>query len=225
MMKKYIFAALALILGAGSVYLFTELAQTYTTLTDDAEVVTQDTTILTDPNDLGAIINVKMETSMGEVVLEIYPDKAPETVRNFLSYTNAGTYDGTLFHRVIKDFMNQGGGYNADYVQVETQRPISNEASNGLKNLRGTIAMARTSAPHSATSQFFINTANNSFLDHTGKNMSGWGYAVFGKVVSGMDVIDAMSEVETGADGPFGQDVPKQPIVILKMTEIKPAAQ
>jgi len=222
-MKKYFFAALALFLGAGSVYMFLELSHTYTTLIDDEAVDAQETTILTDPTDLGTIINVKMETSMGEVMLEIYPDKAPETVKNFLYYTNAGTYDGTIFHRVIKDFMNQGGGYTTDYAKTETQRPIPNEAFNGLKNLPGTIAMARTSAPHSATNQFFINTADNSFLDHTGKNMSGWGYAVFGKVAQGMDVIDRMSEVETGADGPFGQDVPKQQIIILKMTEVKAA--
>ncbi|MDH5610881.1 MAG: peptidylprolyl isomerase [Gammaproteobacteria bacterium] len=220
-MKKYIFAALALFLGLGSAILFVELTQTYTTIVDSEPVDSEVTTILTDPFDLGTIINVKMETSMGDVMLELYPDKAPETVKNFLYYTNAGTYDGTIFHRVIKNFMNQGGGYTTDYAKTETQRPIPNEAFNGLKNLPGSIAMARTSAPHSATNQFFINTADNSFLDHTGKNMSGWGYAVFGKVTQGMDVINMMSEVETGADGPFGQDVPKQQIVILKMTEIK----
>lgn len=222
-MKKYFFAAIALFLGAGSVLMFLELSHTYTTLNDGEAIEPQETAILADPTSLGSIINVKMETSMGEVMLEIYPDKAPETVKNFLYYTNNGTYDGTIFHRVIKGFMNQGGGYTIDYAEKDTQRPISNEAYNGLKNLRGTIAMARTSAPHSATSQFFINTADNSFLDHTGKNMSGWGYAVFGKVVQGMEVIEQMSEVETGADGPFGQDVPKQPIVILKMTEVKAA--
>lgn len=219
-MKKYFFAAIALFLGLGSALLFVELSQTYTTLTDAEPTEAQQTAILTDPTDMGRIINVKMETSMGELVLEVYPDKAPETVKNFLYYTNAGAYDGTIFHRVIKDFMNQGGGFTTNYEKTDTQAPISNEAFNGLKNLRGTIAMARTSAPHSATNQFFINTADNSFLDHTGKNMSGWGYTVFGKITSGIEVMENIANVQTGADGPFGQDVPVQQIIILKMSEI-----
>ncbi len=171
--------------------------------------------------DEASVVKIKMETSMGEIMLELYPDKAPETVKNFLNYTNAGTYDGTIFHRVIKGFMNQGGGFTKDYKKVSTNKPIPNEAFNGLKNLRGTIAMARTGNPHSATNQFFINTKDNSFLNHTGKNSSGWGYAVFGKVIDGMYVMDKMASVKTGADGPFGQDVPKEQITIIKMSEVK----
>jgi len=163
---------------------------------------------------------VKMETSMGDVIIELYPEKAPKTVENFLNYTHAGTYDGTIFHRVIKNFMNQGGGYTTDYKEKTTRDPIPNEAFNGLKNKRGTIAMARTSAPHSATSQFFINTADNAFLDHTEKSMRGWGYAVFGSVTSGMEVMDRMAKLKTGATGPFQQDAPQQQVIIMKMYEI-----
>lgn len=224
-MKKYFFPAIALFLGICSALLFVELSQAYTTLSDPEPTKSQQAAILTDPLDMGRIINVKMETSMGEVIFEIYPDKAPETVKNFLYYANAGTYDGTIFHRVIKNFMNQGGGFTTDYVKTETQRPISNEAFNGLKNLKGTIAMARTGAPHSATNQFFINTADNSFLDHTGKNMRGWGYAVFGKVSRGMEVVKNIANVQTGAGGPFGQDVPVKQIIILKMSEVTSASK
>jgi len=165
---------------------------------------------------------VKMETSKGTVIIELYPDKAPKTVENFLNYTNSGAYDDTIFHRVIKDFMNQGGGFNIDYSKRKTNSPIPNEADNGLKNLRGTIAMARTGDPHSATNQFFINTKTNDFLDHKNKSMQGWGYTVFGAVTSGMDVMDRMAKTKTGAGGRFMKDVPQEPIVILKMSEIKP---
>lgn len=164
---------------------------------------------------------VKVETSKGTMVFELYPEKAPKTVANFLDYVNAGSYDGTIFHRVIKNFMNQGGGFTADYKKVETKDPVQNEADNGLKNLKYTIAMARTGAPHSATNQFFINTADNAFLDHSSKTMSGWGYTVFGKVIEGNNVAGAMSRVETGSGGPFATDVPSTPIIIKKMTEIK----
>ena len=201
-MKKIIFTIFSLFLSTASVFLFIEPA-------------------LASSENTATVVKVKMETSMGDVILELYPEKAPATVKNFLSYTNAGSYDGTIFHRVIKNFMNQGGGFTKDYVKTSTNKPIPNEAFNGLKNLHGTIAMARTNAPHSATNQFFINTADNSFLDHSGKNMRGWGYAVFGKVISGMDVIKNISNVQTGAAGPFGQDVPKQQIIILKMSEVK----
>lgn len=224
-MKKYFFATFALFLGIGSVLLFVKLSQTYTPLTDAKAAEVQQATIQKEPVDAAAPINVKMETSMGEVMLEIYPDKAPETVKNFLYYTNAGAYDGTIFHRVIKNFMNQGGGFTTEYVKNDTQQPISNEAFNGLKNLKGTIAMARTGEPHSATTQFFINTADNSFLDHTGKNMQGWGYAVFGKIVSGMEVMTNIASVQTGAAGPFSQDVPVQQIIILKMSEMTSASE
>lgn len=164
---------------------------------------------------------VKMVTSKGTMIIELYPDKAPKSVANFLSYVNAGAYDGTIFHRVIKDFMNQGGGFTSDYEKVKTSDPIQNEADNGLKNLEFTVAMARTGEPHSATNQFFINTADNAFLDHSGKSMNGWGYTVFGKVIDGQNVSGIISRAATGPGGPFSQDVPRTPIVIEKMTEIK----
>lgn len=163
-----------------------------------------------------------METSKGTMIIELYPDKAPKTVKNFLAYVRSGAYDGTIFHRVIKNFMNQGGGYTVDFEKKPTNDPIKNEADNGLKNLKYTIAMARTSAPHSATNQFFINTNDNSFLDFTSKTSRGWGYTVFGKVIKGQDVVDKISQVKTGAKGPFASDAPMVNIVIRKMTEIKP---
>ncbi len=164
---------------------------------------------------------VKMETSKGTMIIELYADKAPKSVANFLSYVNAGAYDGTIFHRVIKDFMNQGGGFTPDYKKVDTKDPIQNEADNGLKNLKYTVAMARTGEPHSATNQFFINTADNAFLDHTGKSMRGWGYAVFGNVIEGQNIAGIISRAATGPGGPFSQDVPRTPIIIEKVTEIK----
>lgn len=163
---------------------------------------------------------VKMETSKGSFVIELYPDKAPKTVANFLDYVKSGAYEGTIFHRVIKGFMNQGGGYTVDYKKVETKDPVQNEADNGLKNLKYTIAMARTGDPHSATNQFFINTADNAFLNHTSKTMSGWGYAVFGKVIEGENIVGAISRVPTGPGGPFMKDAPRIPVVINKVTEI-----
>lgn len=167
---------------------------------------------------------VRMETTKGSVIIELYPDKAPKTVENFLRYSREGKYDGTLFHRVIKDFMNQGGGFTPEFNKVETFPAITNEADNGLKNTRGTIAMARTGDPHSATNQFFINTVDNAFLDHTSKSPRGWGYCVFGTVVDGMDVIDRMAKVKTGAGGPFQQDVPMEQIIIQKMSVIEEQA-
>jgi len=164
---------------------------------------------------------VKMETSKGTIIMELYPDKAPKSVANFLAYVNSGAYDGTIFHRVIKDFMNQGGGFDSNYKKVDVKDPIPNEAFNGLKNLKYTVAMARTNAPHSATNQFFINTADNAFLDHTEKSMRGWGYTVFGKVIEGENIVGAISRVPTGSGGPFATDAPRTPIVIEKMTEIK----
>ncbi len=164
---------------------------------------------------------VKMETSKGTMIIELYPEKAPKTVANFLSYVNAGAYDGTIFHRVIKGFMNQGGGFTPDYKKVDTNEPIQNEADNGLKNLEFTIAMARTGQPHSATNQFFINTNDNYALDHTGKSMRGWGYTVFGKVIEGQNISGAISRVKTGPGGQFSTDVPSTPIIITKVTEIK----
>lgn len=164
---------------------------------------------------------VNVVTSKGSMIIELYPDKAPKSVANFLSYVNAGAYDGTVFHRVIKDFMNQGGGFTSDYEKVKTNDPIQNEADNGLKNLKFTVAMARTGEPHSATNQFFINTADNAFLDHSGKSMRGWGYTVFGKVIEGQNVSGIISRAATGPGGPFSQDVPRTPIIIEKITEIK----
>jgi peptidyl-prolyl cis-trans isomerase B (cyclophilin B) len=163
---------------------------------------------------------VIMETSKGTIVLEVFPDEAPETVKNFLQYVRWGHYDGTIFHRVIPDFMIQGGGFTPDMKRKSTEMPIQNEANNGLKNKRGTVAMARTPDPHSATDQFFINTKSNSFLNHKNTTAQGWGYAVFGKVVKGMDVVDAISGVKTGKKGMMG-DVPVEPVKIIKMTKNK----
>ena len=181
--------------------------------------------LIANNNVFAANPKVRMETSQGTVIIELNPDKAPETVENFLRYVNEGKYDGTLFHRVIKGFMNQGGGFTPDMKKVETYAPIKNEADNGLKNKRGTIAMARTGEPHSATNQFFINTVDNAFLDHTGKTPRGWGYCVFGTVVDGMDVMDRIAKVPTGARAPFPKDVPKTDVVIEKVSVIKEAAQ
>ena len=156
---------------------------------------------------------VMMTTTVGPMTIELDADSAPKTVENFLSYVAGGFYDGTIFHRVIDNFMIQGGGFTADMEQKSTQAPIENEANNGLKNQRGTIAMARTQDPHSATAQFFINVQDNDFLNHTGENMQGWGYAVFGKVTDGEDVLDKIRGVQTGSQGGH-QDVPVEPIII-----------
>ena len=158
---------------------------------------------------------VRLETSHGAIVLALDAAKAPATVENFLAYVDAGHYDGTLFHRVIPGFMIQGGGFDRDFHQKEVREPIQNEAGNGLRNLRGTIAMARTNDPHSATAQFFINSVDNAFLDHTGENPQGWGYAVFGRVTEGLEVVDAISQVKTGTKNGH-QDVPAEPVVLLK---------
>ena len=158
---------------------------------------------------------VRLETSSGIIVLALDAAKAPATVANFLAYVDAGHYDGTLFHRVIPGFMIQGGGFDRDFRQKETRAPIENEAGNGLKNLRGTVAMARTNDPHSATAQFFINSVDNGFLDHTAENPDGWGYAVFGRVTEGLEVVDAISQAKTGAKNGH-QDAPVEPVVLLK---------
>lgn len=156
---------------------------------------------------------VSIETSKGTIELELYRDKAPKSVENFLAYVKAGSYDGTIFHRVIPGFMIQGGGFTSGMDQKPTREPIANEADNGVTNDRGTIAMARTSNPDSATAQFFINLVDNEFLNHTAKNASGWGYAVFGKVTAGMDVADKIAAVATANAGGMG-DVPVEPIEI-----------
>lgn len=163
-----------------------------------------------------APVKVLMQTSAGDITLELNAEKAPKTVENFVKYVENGHYDGLTFHRVIKGFMIQGGGYDDKYRERQTRAPIINEASNGLKNDRGSIAMARTSSPHSATSQFFINHKNNSNLDHP--SFDGCGYAVFGKVVEGMDVVDSIANTSTGPIQPLGRDVPVKPIVIEKVT-------
>jgi cyclophilin family peptidyl-prolyl cis-trans isomerase len=166
--------------------------------------------------------SIKMQTSKGDVVIELYPEKAPATVENFLRYVHDEAYDNTTFHRVIKDFMNQGGAFTVEGGKkaIKTYAPIKNEADNGLKNLRGTVAMARTSDPHSATNQFFINTKDNSFLDHTAKTGRGWGYTVFGRVTSGMDVMDRIADVPTGRKGQFPKDAPLTPIEIYSIRVI-----
>jgi len=158
---------------------------------------------------------VQLETSMGNIVIELNREKAPETVENFLAYVEDGFYDGTVFHRVIENFMVQGGGFDQNFQQKQTRAPIQNEADNGLSNKRGAVAMARTNDPHSATAQFFINTVDNDFLDFRGKAPSGWGYAVFGEVIEGMDVVDKIRTVETTMRGPH-QDVPAEDIMIIK---------
>ncbi|MCO5763059.1 MAG: peptidylprolyl isomerase [Chromatiaceae bacterium] len=165
---------------------------------------------------LAANPQVTLQTNKGLIVIELYPDQAPQSVANFLAYVDAGFYDGTIFHRVIPDFMIQGGGFTADLEKKATRAPIPNEADNGLKNERGTLAMARTNDPHSATAQFFINHKDNAFLDHSGKTPRGWGYAVFGRVTDGMSVVDAIATTPTGAKGMFPKDVPLETIVIEK---------
>ncbi|MFM1817920.1 MAG: hypothetical protein RL364_780 [Pseudomonadota bacterium] len=154
-------------------------------------------------------------TGLGVITLELDAEKAPKSTENFLAYVNKGHYDNTIFHRVIPGFMVQGGGFEPDMKQKPTDAPIDNEANNGLKNNNYTVAMARTQAPHSATAQFFINVADNDFLNHTAPSLQGWGYAVFGKVVKGTEVVDQIKGVKTGRNG-FHDDVPKEPVVIEK---------
>ncbi len=175
------------------------------------------------PASFADTVRVLMETNKGDITLELDSGKAPKTVENFLRYTNEGFYDGTVFHRVINGFMVQGGGYTQDYERKHVHDPVANEADNGLKNKRGTIAMARTMDPNSATSQFFINHVDNPALDHSSRDVRGWGYCVFGKVVDGMDVVDAIADVPTGVRDAGLQDVPKDPVVIERVTVLNPA--
>ncbi len=171
---------------------------------------------------LAAPVKVEMKTSAGTVQIELYPDEAPKSVENFLQYASAGFFNGTIFHRVIDGFMIQGGGFTPDMKQKETRAPIPNEAKNGLKNELGTLAMARTRDPHSATAQFFINLKHNGFLDYPGQD--GWGYAVFGRVVEGIDVVQKIAKVPTGNAG-FHQNVPTTAITIesVRILGDKPA--
>jgi peptidyl-prolyl cis-trans isomerase B (cyclophilin B) len=163
---------------------------------------------------------IELQTSAGNIRLELDDEKAPKCTANFLSYVQAGHYDGTVFHRVIKGFMIQGGGMDASMKQKSTQAPIENEANNGLKNDKYTVAMARTNDPHSATAQFFINTADNGFLNFKAPTASGWGYAVFGKVSAGHDIVDAIERVATGRKG-FHDDVPLEAVTILRAVAVE----
>ncbi len=164
---------------------------------------------------------VKLSTNMGDIVLEIDHSNAPNSAKNFIEYVEAGHYNGIIFHRVINGFMIQGGGFDKDYKERDTREEIPNEADNGLKNDRGTLAMARTSRPHSAGSQFFINLKDNDFLNHTKKSSRGWGYAVFGKVVEGMDIVDKIANTPTGRGGPFGKDAPLAQVIIESAEVVK----
>jgi len=170
---------------------------------------------------------VKLQTNVGDIVIELNDEKAPKTVENFLAYVKDGFYNGTIFHRVIDNFMIQGGGFTESFQKKGTRAPIDNEADNGLKNVKGSVAMARTNAPHSATAQFFINVVNNDFLNFRNPNPREYGYAVFGKVVQGMDVVDKIRKIPTGQGGPFPRDVPQAPVVIqnASIVQAQPAAQ
>ena len=161
---------------------------------------------------------VTFESTHGSFAVALEPEAAPETVANFLWYVRDGHYDGTIFHRVIASFMIQGGGYDERYKQRSTRAPIQNEAPGAPGNERGTIAMARTADPHSATAQFFINTVDNGFLNHTAKTPQGWGYATFGRVVDGMETVDRIAQLQTGPGGPFPSDVPGEPVIMEKVT-------
>jgi peptidyl-prolyl cis-trans isomerase B (cyclophilin B) len=165
-------------------------------------------------------VRVKLSTQKGDIIIELNATAAPKTVENFLAYVNSGFYDGTIFHRVIKEFMIQGGGFDADMQRKPTRPPIINEADNGLSNRIGTIAMARTPDPHSASAQFFINVKDNLFLDHRAKTAQGWGYCVFGKVVGGMDVVHAIENVLTTMRAGM-RDVPQTPVQIVKAEVVK----
>ena len=165
-------------------------------------------------------MNVLLRTSMGDITLTLDAAKAPKSVENFAAYVKSGHYDGTVFHRVMDNFMIQGGGFTEKMMQKPTNKPIQNEADNGLKNLKYTIAMARTNDPHSATAQFFINVVDNDFLNFSSPTERGWGYAVFGKVTAGMDVVDKIKKVKTGNSG-FHQNVPVEPVTILKAEIVK----
>ena len=183
-----------------------------------APVAAEDTAAAT-----AAAPQVRIDTSLGVMTVELAPDKAPETVANFLAYVDDGFYDDTVFHRIIEDFMIQGGGFTSDYRKKRTGKPVRNEADNGLSNLRGTIAMARTGDPHSATAQFFINTVDNRNLDHTSKSSSGWGYTVFGRVTEGLDVLDAIAGTPTSSGALAGypaRDVPVMPVMINSITRV-----
>lgn len=164
---------------------------------------------------------VLITTNLGEIVVELEAEKTPKTVANFLQYVDDGFYNNTIFHRVINNFMIQGGGFTPAFERKKTRPPVFNEADLGIKNNRGTIAMARTIDPHSATAQFFINVKDNDFLDHKAKTPRGWGYVAFGRVVQGMNVVDQIKSTKTGAGGPFPKDVPSTPVIILSIARVE----
>jgi cyclophilin family peptidyl-prolyl cis-trans isomerase len=180
--------------------------------------------LLTTPVALAANPKVELKTTLGTMVIELYPENAPKTVENFVQYVKDGFYDGTIFHRVIPGFMAQGGGFTANLQQKPTRPAIRNEAGNGLRNATGTVAMARTADPHSATAQFFINVAENDFLDFKSPDDKGYGYTVFGRVTTGMDVVQKMIQAPTASVGPH-QNVPRQPIVIERARLLDTAAK
>lgn len=184
-------------------------------------LVTFTSSLAAEPQPMTHTSKVKLHTNLGDVVLQLDAVKAPLSTANFLTYVKEGFYDGTIFHRVIPGFMAQGGGFTKDFEQKSTHKPIQNEADNGLPNKRGSIAMARTMDPNSATAQFFINFVDNTFLNHKSPTAQGWGYAVFGEVVEGMDVVEAMAKIPTGRGGPMPSDVPQQPIVIEQATVLE----
>ena len=169
-----------------------------------------------------AATQVEMRTNLGVITLDLFDEQAPVTVKNFVAYAEDGAFDETIFHRVREGFLVQGGGFDQNYERRDTRDPIQNEANNGIKNTRGTIAMARTPAPHSATMQFFINVVDNPFLDHTDETARGWGYCVFGEVTGGMDVIDSIAKLKTGSAGPFPKDVPMESVVIEQVIVSRP---
>ena len=166
---------------------------------------------------------VRIETSHGPMLVELFDERAPATVENFLGYVRSGFYEGTIFHRVIPGFVAQGGGFTADFTRKKTRPPVQNEADNGLGNARGTVAMARTADPDSATSQFFVNLADNAFLDRRDSSAQGAGYTVFGEVVEGMETMDRIANLPTGAAGPFRQDVPRQTVRIESVRIVEPS--
>ncbi|WP_298053516.1 peptidylprolyl isomerase [uncultured Paenalcaligenes sp.] len=174
----------------------------------------------TQGTDMSTNPHVLLKTNKGDITIELDAEKAPKTVENFINYVNSGFYNGTIFHRVINNFMVQGGGFEVGMAQKDTNAPVENEANNGLKNDRYTLAMARTNDPHSATAQFFINVADNDFLNHTNPTPNGWGYAVFGKVIAGNEVVDAIKGVKTGSKG-FHQDVPVDDVIIESATLVE----
>ncbi|HSH85397.1 MAG TPA: peptidylprolyl isomerase [Guyparkeria sp.] len=177
--------------------------------------------LVTGPATLAGTL-VQIETSHGPIQIELFDQQAPGTVENFLAYVRDGFYEGTIFHRVIPDFVAQAGGFTADFVRKDTRPPVKNEADNNLSNDRGTLAMARTADPDSATSQFFINLTDNTFLDRRDNSRAGAGYTVFGRVVEGMDTVENITTIQTGAAGPFGQDVPVETVQIESMQIVPP---